>query len=323
MRNILLSSSGSKVALAQIARRAARKRGVALHATDIRSNVPTIHFADTFQEVPSENSADSLLQYCIVKKIGLVIPSRHGELQTLAKAKREFAENGVDIAISSQETIELSVEKLKTHEFFQKNGIPTPKTFPLETDTSELVVPQLPLIAKPVAGSGSAGVQTLSDIETYAELADAGGFLAQSIAPGDEFTINAYASRNGQCLCAIPHQRLVVDGGESVQAVTRRIPTLVDLAHAIVNALPDPWGPITIQAFLDPDTGDAQAIEINPRVGGAYALSDQAKGRYIEWLARESLDRQTLEPFDDWTDGLRMMRYREAVFDYPAESKLS
>ena len=99
--------------------------------------------------------------------------------------------------------------------------------------------------------------------------------------------------------------------------ITERNEALVRLAHSISEALPIAWGLLNFQAFYDPKTNEAQIIEINPRVGGGFPLSHRSKGHYIEWLLQEFFDQCLLLPLANWTDKLRMLRYRDAIFDFP------
>ena len=142
--------------------------------------------------------------------------------------------------------------------------------------------------------------------------------MGQRIAVGDEYTINCYLSQNGTCICSIPHKRIAVQNGESVQATTAKIPELLDLSNSIVSKLQGPSGPINIQVFYQRETGKVAVIEIKPRIGGGYPLADKAGGHFIEWLAQEYLDEKDLKPFSNWTDGLRMMCYQDAFFDFPS-----
>ncbi len=320
MRNVLLLSSGSKVALARIARRSARKRGLVLHAADRSENVPTSQFVDSFYTLESDNWIEALIRYCRKSNIGLIIPTRHEDLLPLANARNEFDQAGIVVSISSLETIELCIDKRRTAAFLEEHGFPAPQTFSsADFDTAQLTQ-RLPLISKPISGSSSKGIRILRYATELSSLPLDSNTLLQTLATGDEYTINVYVAKSGRCLCAIPHRRLIVDGGESVQAITERNEPLIELAHSISEALPGAWGLLNIQAFYDTATGSAQVIEINPRIGGAFPLADQAKGSYIEWLHEEVFESRTLEPFSAWTDQLRMMRYRDAIFDFPRKT---
>ena len=317
MRNVLLLSSGSKVALARIAAESTRKRGAILHAIDSSENVPTSHFVDSFQLFDFDNSFESLIPLCQKAEIGLIIPTRHRDLLPLAKSKNAFSQAGITLAMSSLETIELCVDKRQTAVFLENNQFPTPKTFASENVDHDQLSPNLPLISKPATGSSSEGIDFYHRIEDIPHDDLPSNTVFQTIAPGDEYTIDVYIAKSGKCLCAIPHKRLIVNSGESVQAITERNETLIQLAHSVSEALPGAWGLLNIQAFYDSETGNAQIIEINPRIGGGFPLAHQAKGHYIGWLLQEAFEQRPLEAFSAWTDKLRMMRYRDAIFDFP------
>ena len=315
-QGILLLSSGSKVAIARIAREATRKRGLTLHGSDRSSSVPTRRFVDTFVVFKNANTEawiEEILGYCKTHRIGLVIPTRHQELATLAKARERFTENGIALSISSSETIERCNQKLETFRFLRENGIPTPESVLRSQLADSPLQGIFPLFAKPASGAASAGATLVNTPEQLERIpAD---WLIQEVAGGHEYTLYLYLDREGKVLCCIPHRRIATEAGEVVQARTERIPKLIDLATAVASKLPGAQGIINLQAFYDPETQRAQIIEINPRIGGGYPLIDQAKGHYIDWLCQEWLDGAPPRPFDRWTENLLMMRYREAVFE--------
>lgn len=318
MTNLLLVSPGSKVAVARIAARSARMRGLTLYAVDSHSNAPTRHIADRFQTMDETAWNRSLLDYCLANKIGLVIPTRHSDLEPMAKMRSQFEENGVSIAVSSETAISICIDKLNTYEFLQSHDFPTPYSFALNSNSVEVAENRLPFIAKPIRGSASVGVHVVERIDQAPNLVRSGEYMGQKIASGSEYTINSYLSRDGTSICSIPHKRIAVQNGESVQATTARIPALLDLSQSISSALPGARGPINIQAFYQEETGKLEVIEINPRLGGGFPLADKAGGRFIEWLVQEYIEKRELKPFSQWTDGLRMMRYRDAFFDFPS-----
>ncbi|MBK1875752.1 ATP-grasp domain-containing protein [Pelagicoccus mobilis] len=311
-KNLLLLSGGSKVAIARIAKKATQSRGATLHISDTRAQVPTREIADEFTLLPTHTAHDwssALKELCQKASIGLVIPTRHTELLALQDLKPELESQGTAVSLSGENTLKTCIHKLDTHEFFQKNQIPSPTTFTKTTLPPEI---RYPLIAKPQAGASSAGI---SEIQNADELANVpSDWILQSKASGIEFTVNLYLDKNGKPLCIIPHERIAVESGEVVQARTRRIPKLIEICKSIAQALPDASGIINIQAFYDQNANTVSVIEINPRIGGGYPLCDAAKGHYIEWLCQEHLDHKAPQSFQAWTENLLMMRYREALF---------
>jgi len=317
MQNVLLLSSGSEVTLARIVARSCKKRGVTLHGIDEDENVPTSRFVDSFKPIDSMDWQSSVFQYCLDASISLIIPTRHADLLGLSLDIEKFLSHGIQIGISSHQTVETCIDKISTYNFLTGNAFPSPPIYPLNPDTVESLNKGFPLIVKPTRGSGSKGIRIINHASEILLSELSGGYIAQEVAKGDEYTINVYVSRKGECICAIPHKRIIVENGESVQAITERVPILEELARSISQTLPGAWGPLNIQAFYDAETGTAQIIEINPRVGGGFPLAHQARGEFMEWLMEEAFEDKKLRPLFNWTSGLRMMRYRTEIFDHP------
>ncbi len=315
VKGILLLSAGAKVATARCAKAAAAKRGLALHVSDHSKNIPTRHVADSFLELPSNDSPawiDSLLHYCSTQEIGLVIPTRHSDLAHLGPARSRFFEAGIALSLSSQECLEICLQKSATSKFLSQADIPTPTTTLRSTLAQSPLAGQFPLFAKPDSGAASCGAHIVHNQEDLRKIPSE--WILQSIATGQEYTANLYLDRGGKLLCAIPHARLAVESGEVTQAITKRVPTLMQACRNIAQALPAAQGIFNVQAFHDETSDSLQITDINPRIGGGYPICDAAKGRYIEWLCQEWIDESKLEPFERWTENLRMMRYRDAVF---------
>ena len=315
-QGVLLLSTGSKVAITKIAAQSTRSRGIVLHASDHSPNVPTRHFADTFTLFDTQDRTqwiDDILDYCTKHSIGLVIPTRHDDLPHLVAAKERFAAAGIGLSLSSAQTIRICTQKLDTFKFLKNNDIPTPETTIKKELKTHSLASAFPLFAKPPAGASGAGatiVRNKSELESIPN-----DWILQSVATGQEYTVNIYLDRQGTPLCSIPHARLCVESGEVAQARTKRIPKLIAECERICRALPQAQGILNIQAFYDLHDNTFQVIEINPRIGGGFPLAHQAKGTYIEWLCQEWLDHKQVEPFERWTESLLMMRYRDAIFE--------
>ena len=315
-KGVLLLSTGSKVAIARAASKAASKRGLTLHGSDCTKNVPTRHFVDRFTcfDTSSEGSwIEKLKSYCRENSISLVIPTRHADLEALANQKSSLAKEGICVAVSDTQTISICLDKLATSTFFANLSVPSPQTGLVEEAQNGVIDLQHPLFVKPRFGSAGRGIKEIESKQDLWEYPS--DWIAQEKAAGLEYTINVYVSKKGKCICAIPHQRILTDGSESVQARTERIPVLINWAKRIVEGLPGAWGPLNIQCFYDREKDRPQFIEINPRLGGGFPLAHAAKGEFIEWLLQEAFEESELARFDDWTDQLLMMKYRNAIFD--------
>ena len=315
-RNILLLSGGAKVAIARIAKQSASKRGANLVITDRSENLPTRFVADEFLTLPDSEAPGwqmDLIRIASEHKIGLVIPSRETDLAALARASSELKSIGCFAAVSSLDTIELCSDKWWAFEHMRDRGIPTPNSC-LKPDFEAFYQENPgPFIAKPRFGAG--GTVLRFDKDSPLSHSIPSDWIIQQIASGQEYTVNVYLDKSGACRCVIPHSRLMIDGGESVQARTENHPLIEKAIRKLAESLPGATGPTNIQLFLDENETSFQVIEINPRLGGGFPLAHEANGTYVEWLAREHLDGDTIESFDRWTRNLTMYRFRDAIFE--------
>ena len=127
-----------------------------------------------------------------------------------------------------------------------------------------------------------------------------------------EYTIDLYYDRNSDLKCMIPRKRIEVRDGEVNKAVTNRTKFVFDLARKL-KFIQGFRGCITLQVFVNNESGDLYGIEINPRFGGGYPLSYLAGGNFPQWIIREYLLRESVAPYDDWEENLMMLRYDDEV----------
>ena len=111
----------------------------------------------------------------------------------------------------------------------------------------------------------------------------------------------------------MPHRRIETRGGEVSKGVTERSRQLTALAAEFARHLPDAWGPLCYQAFVDGDV--IRIIEINARFGGGYPLTHHAGAHFVRWLIDDCLGRELPEPDSvRWQEGVAMTRWDDAVF---------
>jgi carbamoyl-phosphate synthase large subunit len=134
----------------------------------------------------------------------------------------------------------------------------------------------------------------------------------QQFIEGQEFTLDVLADCGGRAICAVPRLRIETRDGEVSKGVTVRDPLLIEAGIRVAEALPGAFGPITVQCFLTAE-GSMYFIEINPRFGGGFPLSAEAGANFPKWILEMILGRKSTG-FDDWQDGIAMLRYDEAFF---------
>jgi carbamoyl-phosphate synthase large subunit len=315
--NILISSGGRRVGLAECFRDALRRRNspAGISVIDAGPSAPLAFKADTAHRVPrlkDPGYLDEVSRICAENAIRLLVPTIDTELAIYANARDAFAAAGTTISISGPRTVAICGDKTATHEWLIASDFPT-----VGQTTPEGALSagwKLPLIAKPRNGSASIGVRKVETLDDLCAIAARGddGTLIQEIADGKEFTINVYVNRAGRCICAVPHWRIETRGGEVSKGVTVKDEQLMALARSVAEALPDAWGALNIQCFRN-SSGVVRIIEINARFGGGYPLAHQAGGRFADWLLDE-IEGVTPGDCDAWVDDLAMLRYDEAIY---------
>lgn len=312
---VLVSSAGRRIALLGCFKEALNKSG-RICIIDSSRTAPAKYLAEDLGPVPHCTASDfvqRVAEICARECVTVLIPTIDTELPIYASARDRFEASRTAVCISSAAAVGIAVDKVATHEFLTANCFPT-----VQQSTAAEVLRtksswQLPLIGKPRYGSAAMGVRVLNTWPEVELLATAKhDFVLQETASGREFTTNLYVNLQGECVCAVPHWRIEVRGGEVSKGITVKNRALMLLMKRVAEALPGAYGPLNVQCFVT-DGGDIKVIEINARFGGGYPLAHRAGAQFTHWILQE-LNGHKVSYIEDWQDGLAMLRYDEAVF---------
>jgi carbamoyl-phosphate synthase large subunit len=252
---------------------------------------------------------DILLALCIENKVKMVIPTIDTELLLLAENKSLFKDNDIDIIISSVDFVKICRDKRKTHLFFKERGIDTPELIDKNN-------PHFPLFIKPYDGSCSTDIyvirkkEELSGIHLNNEKFMFMEYIDREIY--DEYTVDLYYGKDHHIKSVIPRKRIAVRAGEILKGVTCKN-EIMDFVKDKLSYVEGAVGCITLQLFYSEQTGKMIGIEINPRFGGGFPLSYEAKGNYPGWLIREYFFHEEISYSDAWEDNLLMLRYDSEI----------
>jgi carbamoyl-phosphate synthase large subunit len=328
---VLISSAGRRVELVRIFRQALAELtpGGRVLAIDSSWYSGALHDADEGFVVPrftDPHFVPRLLELCEHNAVDVIVPTTDREWSVWSEACHRFSAIGTVVAVSSPEVLAIASDKQRTHDWLTANGFPTVRQARPAVAASDTASWPFPLLAKPRFGSASEGVTLVRDSrelealvardEARATLLDGrpGDMVVQSVARGDEYTIDVLVDRAGRCLCAVPRRRLEVRAGEVSKAVTVRSEPLIDLAFGMTKALPGAYGALNFQVFADDGAGELAVIEINPRFGGGYPLSHRAGANFARWLLEDVRNLPSTASADGWRDGVVMLRYDAAIF---------
>jgi carbamoyl-phosphate synthase large subunit len=137
--------------------------------------------------------------------------------------------------------------------------------------------------------------------------------ICQEFVEGTEYTCDAYVDFDKQVRCIVPRRRIEVRAGEVSKGQVVKHRDIMGQARKVVELLGAGPGVITLQLFVTND-GRIKFTEINPRFGGGAPLSIQAGADFPKWILQELTGRRPHIAFDDFTDGLVMLRYDAEVW---------
>lgn len=302
--NVLVTSAARKVWLVRAFQRALAGRGSVV-AADLTWHVPSLHVADHGVLLPQSDApefADRLREVCAEQHVDLVVPTRNGELELFAELAPSFAADGVRVVVSPPTAVATCLDKDAFNQHCSEHGFAVPDVIldPREQD--------LPLFARPRRGQASEGAGI---VRTAEELAECRDHVFARVIEAPEFTVDVFLRRDGVAVSAVPRERVVVINGESQETRTVEDQELVDQSAALCESI-GLIGPGTVQAFRTEE--GLRFIEVNPRFGGASALSFRAGADGPRWLLDE-IRGQTLNPkLGDYQRGLTMLRYGADIF---------
>ncbi|HEU4915155.1 MAG TPA: ATP-grasp domain-containing protein [Acidimicrobiia bacterium] len=312
--NALICSAGRRTTLVRAFRRVLEPRRGFVVAGDVDPLAPALLTADYSEMMPRLSSPEyssRLLELCQERQIALVVPTIDTELPLLAGLSEEFAASGITVLVSAMELIDITSDKRKTAEVFNARGIRTPRSW-APGDLAE-DVPEL-LFVKPNRGSASMDTYLVPGDRVEAILPMVNDPVVQEYIEAPEITVDALLDLTGDVIHMVPRIRLKTVGGESVQGVTMPDepirPWLLDVLRVISSL--GGRGPVTIQAFLTPDS--PTLIEVNPRFGGGFPLTLEAGGEYPKWIV-EMIEGGSVPPrLGEYRRGLFMTRTLEETY---------
>lgn len=314
--NILITSAGKRVALVKAFKETLSRffPDAKVYITDMNPLMaPAAYVSDGCISVPRVTSEDYigiLQEICLKYDIGLVVPTIDTELAILSANKAIFEEIDTHLCVSEYDFIMMCRDKRNTGAFFEKNGIRVPQPI-------DKYHPRFPMFAKPYDGSLSSNLHYIRSAEDLTEeiLSDPKLMFMEYIDKKDyqEYTVDMYFGRDHKLKMAVPRERIEIRAGEINKGRTVK-EFLEPYVYKHLSFIEGCEGCICGQFFYNKENNDVVGIEINPRFGGGYPLSYAAGANYTEFLIREYFLEESISYSDNWTDGMMMLRYDDAIF---------
>jgi len=256
--------------------------------------------------------SDRILAICSELDIDLLIPTVDTELLPIARRLDEFRRAGTDAVVASVETLETCLDKWELDRRC-RDQVRVPATVLVDESFDPGAI-DLPVIVKPRSGSGSRGIRLLESIEDLKGLERDATLLVQELLPGPEYSLDVFATREGEVLAVVPRERLKVDSGIAITGRTSHDEELqqfgADVARLIgLNTVANVQAKGAVE-------GVPALLEVNPRFPGTMPLTIAAGVDMPRLAVEEALGQGVPAgpiPFND----VAMVRYfSEHVFDF-------
>lgn len=238
---ILVTSVGSGVGQSIIKSIKLANIAITLIGADADPINASVYFCDKGYLIPPINNATyfpQLLEIIRLEKPDVIIPAHDAEILILARRYQDILQHGCIPLVCGLKIAEIIRDKFACYKFFHDSGFPFVKTVMI-SDIADLVEDVgFPVIVKPNAGSGSNGIEVITDYkqvdfllknldrlaEAYiaqeylvpvswgkkrAEIKRADLMHAGNISQRDEVSIQTVLSKNGDVLgCFISKNEL-------------------------------------------------------------------------------------------------------------------
>lgn len=304
---VLVCSASRKIPLLREVQRAMAHVGSTgvLHSADADGRALAQHFSGGFWQMPpiSSLSVDAVVEYCARHEVGLIVPTRDGELPFFARHRQMLLEKHILALVPGPEAVQVCLDKLRFYVDLTACGYPVIPTFDnLDALDAERVV---------VKEREGAGARTIGLGLTRAE-AEAHGRrlnspIFQPFVEGVEYSVDVYTTQRGGVHGAVARRRELVVNGESQVTTTERSPILEALVSRIATGL-KLLGPSVFQVIVD-RAGTAHIIECNTRFGGASVLGVAAGLDVFVWALMEAQGGDLADlPFRRSRGELRLVR---------------
>lgn len=290
-------------------------------AADMQLSAPALQVADVRLQVPAVydvHYVEILQNICREQKIDALISLNDLELPILAGNKEKFEALGVTVIVSDPKVIDICFDKYKTAQWIESIGLHSPKTYVRLQDAKDALAKgeiAFPLFMKPRWGSGSIGLESISDMEeldiyyhilmkkikkTILATASVGDeyIMIQEKLMGKEYGLDVMNDLKGDFVSVSVKQKLAMRAGETDKAITVDIPAVYEMGRIIGQNLKH-IGNLDVD-IMQRDNDDYCVLELNPRFGGGFPFSYEAgvnlPKAIIEWLKGKIVDTSILKP---------------------------
>jgi carbamoyl-phosphate synthase large subunit len=315
--NILLSCIGKRGYIADYFREALPSSGKII-GTSNSEWTPGFASCDISLVLPpieSDEYVPFLLDQCRKYDVRGLLSLFDPDVYKLSYYRNNFISFGVIPIIPEQVPTSICFDKLKTYKFLTDINIASPIT----TDSLFEAVEWLkieclffPLIVKPRFGFGSADTfvaRNISELKVFFRYAPE--MIIQQYIDADAINVDGLGDLSSRPISVVPWRKLLSRMGETERSITIEADDVVELGKNLITKV-GIIGPFDADLFKDKN-GKLWVLEVNPRFGGGYPVSQLAKANFPHFIIR-MLNGDVFEEFHDcYTRGVTMMKRLQII----------
>lgn len=276
---------------------------------------------DAFYQVPrgdeGERYAGRLLDICREEKAEALIVLTDAEVDVWNSRRKELAQAGVLLCLSSEETLNICRDKRKLYHFLKEKGVGNPvETMDLcEKDPKELAYP---VVLKPFNGRSSQGLHYIHSYEEMKSFLESGSgkaqaedFVLQPFCEGSIVTADIVRkAETGDCWVICRRELLRTGNGAGTSVFVFSNSELEAECRKIADAL-NINGCVNFE-FIESKDGSFHMLECNPRFSGGVEFSCMAGYDCVTNHLR-CFTGEEIEPCDRITEMYIARKYEEYV----------
>lgn len=250
-------------------------------------------------DIRSPEYLPGLLRLCREQGVNALLSFFDPDIDTLSRHRDELHEAGVVPVLPSARVSAIGFDKHRTPAFLAETGFNAATSF-VELASIHTALEdgslKFPVVVKPRFGFGSKHLFVARDPdELNAFFGYAPDMMVQRWFSGQEFHLDVLNDLEGRVVAVVPKRKTMMRAGETDQAVTVGDTNLIALGERLGTELGrlGHVGPLDVDLFVE--DGEPFVLEMNPRFGGGYPLS-QLAGADFPGLIVAMLRGETVTP---------------------------
>lgn len=282
-----------------------------VYGIDISGDHPASIIFDEVNVAPKatdRNYITWLTDYISKNRITIFIPTSELEIKAIS-SNIDSISSICKILINSCFITEICLDKYKTLQFLNENGIAVPQNGLIGTGPQPS---KFPIIIKPRSGQGSKGIHKILSKNLFKKAPI--DYVWQEYLSGaqEEYTCFIYTTKNWDPRILIFKRAL--RGGYTEKGIVVNDKIIQDYILMIAQKFNTSKCLLNIQLRLTDD--GPRVFEINPRLSSTLVFRDKLGFCDLRWWVSEHLG-QTVSPYEQVPAGIKIYRGNTEYFLYP------